>query len=99
MEFKKIKKFYEKLLINNKKRDIIRYEQMASRKRIPCDFCEEENWWTEEGSPGHQMSIEVYPFNNILSITSFANTETGESNEISVSLEMNYCPKCGRKLV
>ena len=43
---------------------------MANRKKAPCDFCEEENWWTEEGSLGHQMAIEVYPFNNVLSITS-----------------------------
>lgn len=71
---------------------------MAGRKKTPCDFCENENWYSEEGTAGHQLSIEIYPFNNLLAIISFANDDTGESNELSAEIEMNYCPKCGRKL-
>ena len=69
------------------------------RKIKPCEFCEDEQWWTEEGSPGHQIHTEVYPFNNVISFTSFANNEMGESEELNSQIEMNYCPVCGRKLV
>ena len=71
---------------------------MAGRRKKPCEFCEEE--WTQEvvnGKDGHQLYAEYYFFNNIIGITSFAKTEDGV-DEIAVELEMNYCPKCGRKL-
>ena len=71
---------------------------MSSRKKTPCEFCEEEQWWTDDGPNGHQLSIEVYPFNNVISISSFAHDELGESHELEASLEMNFCPDCGRKL-
>ena len=70
-----------------------------NRKKSPCDFCEEDNWYSEDGSNGHQISVEIYPFNNVLSFTSFSNTESGESEELSAQIEMNFCPKCGRKLL
>lgn len=69
-----------------------------ARKKVPCEFCAEEQWWTEDGVDGHQLAIEVYPFNGVLSITSFANDDNGESREIAASIELNYCPRCGRKL-
>lgn len=71
---------------------------MAGRKKTPCDFCENENWYTDEGVAGHQLTVEIYPENNFIYITSFAPDETGESQELEAEIEMNYCPKCGRKL-
>ena len=68
-------------------------------KKKPCDFCEEENCWTEDGTNGHALHIEVYPWNNVIGITSFGRTEIGELEEVSAQLEMNYCPQCGRKLI
>ena len=71
---------------------------MAGRKKKPCDFCSDDNWYSEEGTPGHQLAVEIYPENNSLSVTSFANNESGESEELTVSFEMNFCPVCGRRL-
>lgn len=67
-------------------------------RKKPCEWCEEERWWSTDGTRGHQLAIEVYPFNGIISITSFAEAETGETDELREEVEMNYCPVCGRKL-
>lgn len=69
------------------------------KKKEPCDFCSEDNWWTEEGTDGHSVAIEIYPENMHMSVTSFARKENGETEEIPLEFEMNYCPKCGRKLM
>lgn len=71
---------------------------MAGRKRKPCDFCEDEWFQSEEGKDGHQCVVEIYPVNNFIGITSFAVADNGETDEIPFTLEMNYCPACGRKL-
>jgi len=70
-----------------------------ARRTKPCEFCETEQWWSEEGSPGHQIHTEVYPEHNVISFTSFANNTLGESEEMCSQIEMNYCPVCGRKLI
>lgn len=70
---------------------------MARRK--PCEFCDDDHWWTEEGADGHQICVEVYPYNNMIGITSFACRLNEETDEMHIELEMNYCPVCGRKLV
>ena len=70
------------------------------RSSKPCDFCRDD-WWfsdSDNGNTGHQLSVEVYPINNNIAIVSFAHDETGESRELSASIEMNFCPVCGRKL-
>lgn len=69
---------------------------MARKKS--CEFCEDEQWWQEDGVNGHQLNVEVYPYNARIGITSFAYNEVGESTELMMELEMNYCPVCGRKL-
>jgi hypothetical protein len=67
-------------------------------KKKPCEFCENDNWYTEDGQNQHSITVEVYPENNVIGVTSFAPREDGEMDEINVSFEMNYCPVCGRKL-
>ena len=72
---------------------------MAGRKRTPCDFCENENWDSEEGTGKHQLYYEIYPENNVMYFTSYAeNQETGETEELGIEIPLNYCPVCGRKL-
>ena len=70
-----------------------------ARKTKPCAFCEEEHWYSEDARNGHQLHLEVYPFNSAISVTSFAHDETGETTELGMRIEMNYCPACGRKTV
>ena len=69
-----------------------------ARKTKPCAFCEDEHWHTEDAPNGHQLHLEIYPFNEVISIQSFARDESGETTELSMRVEMNYCPVCGRKL-
>ena len=72
---------------------------MARRSTKPCAFCEEEHWHSEDERYGHQLHLEVYPFNSVISVMSFARDENGETTELGMRIEMNYCPVCGRKLV
>lgn len=70
---------------------------MARRK--PCEFCEDDNWDTyDENKKGLSLYVEIYPMNNMIGITAYANDECGEVIEESITLPMNYCPNCGRKL-
>lgn len=72
---------------------------MASRKK-GCEWCEEEIYGdTIEHPNGFLMWLEVYPFNNFMSVTCQANNEEGEAMEDDIQIPMNYCPNCGRKLV
>lgn len=71
-------------------------EKTMARKK-PCEFCEDD-WWETQEDKGLQVHVEVYPFNNVIGVTAFANDEMGEVIERSISLPMNYCPNCGRKL-
>lgn len=66
----------------------------------PCEFCEEDKWFTEDGNntTGHQLAIEIYPENNVIAISSFANHPDGESEELEYIIRMDFCPCCGRKL-
>ena len=68
-----------------------------ARKTKPCAFCAEEHWHSEDERNGHQLHLEIYPLNSVISVTSFAHDETGETTEIAMQIEMNYCPACGRK--
>jgi hypothetical protein len=69
-----------------------------ARKTKPCAFCEEEHWHTEDERNGHQLHLEIYPFSGVIAVTSFAKDEDGETTELYMRIEMNYCPVCGRKL-
>lgn len=69
------------------------------RKIKPCEFCEDEQWRVDNGTNGHQIHTEIYPYSNIISFTSFAPNAIGESEELDIQIEMNYCPVCGRKLI
>lgn len=70
---------------------------MANRKR-PCEFCECEIIESQAGNNGFQLSFESYPDNGCICVVGFAFDETGETQELMYEIEMNYCPKCGRKL-
>ena len=67
-------------------------------KKKPCEFCESDQLSSEDGVNGHQLSVEFYPDNCLLAVTSFANSKSGESDELTFDLRINFCPRCGRKL-
>lgn len=70
-----------------------------ARAKKPCEFCEGDTYFSEDGTGKHQLYVEAYPDNCFIGITSFAlNEATEETEEIFVELEMNFCPVCGRKL-
>lgn len=69
---------------------------MARKK--PCEYCEDDNFFHQEGTNGAQLYVEIYPDANYIGITSFANDENGEMIEMTATIPMNYCPNCGRKL-
>lgn len=66
----------------------------------PCEFCngEYESEYISHRN-GYCIWIEVYPFNNFMSFMAQANDEFGEMIEDCIDVQMNYCPKCGRKLI
>ena len=71
-----------------------------ARARKPCEFCEEEHYLEQESKIEihHQLLVEVYPQNSHIAVFSFAQDDCSEMNELSMDIEMNYCPVCGRKL-
>lgn len=72
---------------------------MAGRRIRPCEFCEDETASEYiEHRNGYCLWLEVYPFNNFMSVICQANDEVGELIEDHIDIEMNYCPRCGRKL-
>lgn len=71
-----------------------------SRAKKPCDYCEDD--WQEEYKDhrnGYCLWAEYYPFNNQISVIAQANDEDGEMIEDAITIPMNYCPNCGRKLI
>lgn len=70
-----------------------------ARVKKPCEYCE-DTWFTDykEHRNGYCMWAEIYPFNNLIAVICQANDEDGEMIEDAIQLEMNYCPKCGRRL-
>lgn len=70
-----------------------------SRKRTPCEFCSGEyEAEYKDHRNGYCLWAEVYPFNNVIAVIAQANDEEGELIEDSITIEMNYCPVCGRNL-
>ena len=70
-----------------------------ARKRTPCEWCEDDIFQSTEGRcAGHQLMLESYPFNNFMAVTSYAFSEDGETDELNLTIEMHYCPVCGRSL-
>lgn len=68
-------------------------------KRKPCEYCENKVIITRDGRNGHQLTVEIYPDNNLLAIMSFATDENGETTEETITLDYEYCVFCGRKLI
>ena len=72
---------------------------MSRGIKKPCEYCSEATILSKEGKNGHQLSVEIYPENNVMGITSFARDENGEVTEEMVTLDYEYCMFCGRKLI
>ena len=69
-----------------------------ARKRKPCAFCEREAIDTIE-LPNANAQIQIYPDNCLVSFWVSSQTDDGELNgENDFSVEMNWCPVCGRKV-
>ena len=68
-------------------------------KKKPCEYCETETYLNRDGQNGHELAVEIYPFNNMLSIISFARDEDGETIQEEITLDYEYCMFCGRKLI
>lgn len=68
-------------------------------RRKYCEFCmdDEPFYDSKEGRNGFYIWCEKYPMNNLIAFIAQANTEEGELMEADISIEMNYCPVCGRK--
>lgn len=71
---------------------------MAGRKRKPCEFCENDNWYIKDGGHGHKIAVAICTRENIIEIASFANRESGEEETLEANIKMNFCPMCGRKM-
>lgn len=67
------------------------------RKRKPCEWCADDILQSDSIG-NHQLTLESYPENNLIAIYSYGNDNSGETTELSMTIEMNYCPVCGRKL-
>lgn len=67
-----------------------------ARKKEACEYCSEERF--ESIGEAHQLSVEWYPFNGYIDISSFSSSEENEG-ELQYTIPLNYCPVCGRKLM
>ena len=69
-----------------------------ARKRIPCDFCSGECWPDGvDHRNGYYIWLEIYPESGTMAFIAQANDEMGEMIEDYITVDMNYCPVCGRK--
>lgn len=72
---------------------------MSARKKTPCPFCDEEEFAHLEAGPNADATVEIYPFNGHIAVIVQGVSDDGEmTGEDEYSIEMNYCPVCGRKL-
>lgn len=67
----------------------------TARPIEPCEFCDEDHWDVQEGKDGHSIYCESYPGHNIV-FSSYANTATGDAEELTWSFSFDFCPVCGR---
>lgn len=72
-----------------------------ARSRKPCDFCSEDTEFIiEERYPQghyHCLYYEIDWGNKYLTFISQAEFDDG-LDEVSMDIQMNYCPVCGRCL-
>ncbi len=72
---------------------------MSGRKKNPCPFCDEEEFVHLEAGPNADAVVEIYPFNGHIAVMVQGVSSDGEmTGEDEYSIEMNFCPVCGRKL-
>ena len=64
----------------------------------PCEYCEE--WWQHvEDAKSTHLVVEFYPEQWFMAVSAIGTDEdTGETEELVQSYNINYCPFCGRKL-
>jgi hypothetical protein len=63
-------------------------------KKKPCEICEDWSQNKEQGTGEHELYIEVYPDNGLISVGSYAVRDDGELEELEMEIPMNY----GKKL-
>ena len=70
-----------------------------SRKRTPCEFCDPDMGWPDaiDHRNGYCIWLEIYPVRGTMAFIAQANDEMGEMIEDYITVDMNYCPVCGRK--
>ena len=69
------------------------------RRQKACEFCEDERWETIDVGRNASASMEVYPDNCHISVVVQGTSDDGElTGEETLTIEMNFCPVCGRKL-
>ena len=66
-------------------------------RKKPCDFCAQEQFLRRGYGDNATLEVEWYPDNEMLSIYS-AYTDDHGLCEAEVTLDIKYCPMCGRKL-
>lgn len=62
----------------------------------PCEYCDEELTMIVSDL-GDDLTVEIYPGKMIAAIA-FFKSESGELEQETCPIPMNYCPNCGRKL-
>lgn len=68
-----------------------------ARAKKACEYCSEDHW-DSEAIGQNQVSVEIYPEANFIAVTAYLQNLNGETEEVTFSIPMNYCPVCGRKL-
>ena len=68
---------------------------MAKKKL--CEFCEPE-FTKVESMDNNNLTMEVYPGKMISAVAFFFDPKTEETYEATVSIPMDFCPVCGRRL-
>ena len=63
----------------------------------PCEYCEEE-MTNLISDLGDYLTMEIYQ-GHMISAIAFFKTESGEQEQATIEIPMDYCPCCGRKLV
>ena len=70
------------------------------KKQEPCEYCEGDwqSYSALEGDDADKLTIDLYPGHMISATAVLYNPRTEETEEVSVSVPMDFCPACGRDL-
>lgn len=68
------------------------------RKKAPCEWCEGDFIRVDRADGQLNVTVEIYPENELLSVYASCVDERGEFREAQADLPLEFCPVCGRKL-